>query len=184
MNRHFDARFSINRKEIQAAMNAQKPFCKLRDAAKITGLRPELISFWHSKYGLLSSGRPSKGRQRYYKKPDLVRLLIVKNLLREGEESGDQERWVKLANTMTLVPYRDWPRFWIVSLRDGGVVGCESLPSASLFVKGAPRRKSVGAETSVFLVISRQVIEEELADAVEDMLEKEILPATMIVSEE
>ncbi|MFQ5904197.1 MAG: MerR family transcriptional regulator [Candidatus Binatia bacterium] len=57
-----------------------KLFYKIREVTTITGVKPYVLRYWESEFGLLN---PQKGRsgQRTYRKRDIETILQIKKLL-------------------------------------------------------------------------------------------------------
>jgi DNA-binding transcriptional MerR regulator len=57
-----------------------KVFYRVREATAITGIKPYVLRYWESEFGLLNPQKSRSG-QRIYRKKDIETILKIKKLL-------------------------------------------------------------------------------------------------------
>ena len=60
----------------------QKLYYRIGEVADIVGVKPHVLRYWESEFGLLSP-RKNEGNQRFYTQKDLQKILMIKKLLYE-----------------------------------------------------------------------------------------------------
>ena len=60
----------------------QKLYYRIGEVADIVGVKPHVLRYWESEFGLLSP-RKNEGNQRFYTQKDLQKILMIKQLLYE-----------------------------------------------------------------------------------------------------
>jgi DNA-binding transcriptional MerR regulator len=78
----------------------QKLYYRIGEVADIAGVKPHVLRYWESEFGLLSP-RKNEGNQRFYTQKDLQKILMIKQLLYEerftiaGARRKLREEWRK-----------------------------------------------------------------------------------------
>jgi len=60
----------------------QKLYYRIGEVADIVGVKPHVLRYWESEFGLLSP-RKNEGNQRFYTQKDLQKILMIRKLLYE-----------------------------------------------------------------------------------------------------
>ena len=60
----------------------QKLYYRIGEVAEIVGVKPHVLRYWESEFGLLSP-KKNEGNQRFYTQKDLQKVQMIKRLLHE-----------------------------------------------------------------------------------------------------
>lgn len=60
----------------------QKLYYRIGEVAEIVGVKPHVLRYWESEFGLLSP-KKNEGNQRFYTQKDLQKVQLIKQLLHE-----------------------------------------------------------------------------------------------------
>ncbi len=78
----------------------QKLYYRIGEVAEIAGVKPHVLRYWETEFGLLSPEK-SEGNQRTYTRRDLEKVLTIKRLLYEerftvaGAKKRFRQEWGK-----------------------------------------------------------------------------------------
>jgi len=61
-----------------------KLFYKIGEVSELTGIKPYILRYWESEFGLIKPVKNKRG-QRLYKESDIKRILKIKKLLYEDK---------------------------------------------------------------------------------------------------